>query len=417
MVAAVDYCDCTMDGRQIFGRRRTLLTLAVGLLLPTLVLTGCSVDRSGETQNLSGQVAEPTAADATTAARARASAERRFVKIDRITGKLTPTSVDASVDGTVIAQNTVSTHTMVVYGPEHTPITTIEDQITPNDYGYTPWTKPVRGGPVEAAFSPDGTSVWVTNYSTTGPGFSKPGRNSCSPSSGLDRSFLYRIDTETWEIKDIVLVGVVPKGVEVSPDGKTVLVTNWCSYDLSVIDTRTLMEIGRIPIGRYPRGIAVSPDSKRAYVAVTGAGAIVSVDLAAVRRGGQGSEVTSTLARPGRKPHGLALSPDGRTLYASVNGAGTVAKINARTGQILGTVRTGRTPGATVLSPDGTALFVVNFGSDTITRVRTKDLRVLETTEVDRNPIGVTYNAKTREVWVCSYSGSITVLADRVRSS
>jgi YVTN family beta-propeller protein len=406
-----------MDGRLIFGRRRTLLTLAVALLLPGLVLAACSGDRSGSAQNLSGKVAGTTAADATTAAaRARPSSERRFRKVDRITGELTPTSVAASADGTVLAQNTVSTHTMVVYGPDRTLVTTIEDQITPDDFGYSPWTKPVRGGPVEAAFSPDGRSVWVTNYSTSGPGFTKPGRNTCSPASGLDRSFLYRIDTTTWEIKDIVLVGVVPKGVEVTPDGKTVLVTNWCSYDLSVIDTGTLMEVARIPLGRYPRGIAVSPDSKRAYVAVTGAGSVVGVDLAAIREGRRGSAVTSTVARPGRKPHGLSLSPDGRALFVSLNGAGTVAKINTRTGQLLDTVRTGKTPGTTALSPDGTALFVVNFGSDTVSRVRTKDLRLLESTPVDRHPIGVTYNPKTREVWVCSFSGSITVLADRVRT-
>ena len=39
----------------------------------------------------------------------------------------------------------------------------------------------VQGGPVEAAFSPDGRDVYVSNYSMYGPGFAHPGDDTCSP--------------------------------------------------------------------------------------------------------------------------------------------------------------------------------------------------------------------------------------------
>ena len=75
------------------------------------------------------------------------------------------------------------------------------------------------------------------------------------------------------------IVGKVPKYVAVTPNGKYVLATNWCSYDLSVIDAATGQEVKRLPMGPYPRGIVVSPDSTTAYIAVMGTHDIARVDL------------------------------------------------------------------------------------------------------------------------------------------
>ena len=304
-----------------------------------------------------------------------------------------------------------------MYDHRHRLVRTIQDRITPSDFGYDKWDKPVRGGPVEASFSPDAKHVWISNYSTYGPGFTREGHDTCSPSSGYDRSFLYRVNTRTWTIDGAVLVGSVPKYVQASPDGRTVLVTNWCSYDLSVVDTASMRQIARIPVGRYPRGIAISPDSRRAYVAEMGGARIRSVDLEAVRSGQRGASVVKTLTQPGRAPRHLNLSPDGRRLYVTLNGEGTVAKVDTRTGKVLDRVRTGEAPRSAALSPDGTALFVVNYESGTVSRVRTRDMTVLESASVDHHPIGVTYNPRSREIWACSYVGSITVFKDAPRSS
>jgi YVTN family beta-propeller protein len=340
------------------------------------------------------------------------SAERHFEKVIRITGALTPKSVDASSTGFVVAQNMIYTHTISVYNPDHELVTTIKDRITPSEFGYKQWTKSIQGGPVEASFSPDGAHLWVSNYSMYGPGFSEEGHDTCSPTSGYDRSFLYRVDTRTWTVDGAVLVGSVPKYVQASPDGKTVLVTNWCTYDLSVIDTATMKQIARIPVGRYPRGIAITADSKRAFVAIMGSTQVKVVDLADLVAGAKGSQVVHAFATPGRAPRHLNLSPDGKLLYVTLNGEGTVAKVDTTTGKVLDRVRTGQAPRSSVLSPDGTALFVVNYESGTVSRVRTSDLKVLESRPVDHHPIGITYNPATREVWVCSYIGVINVFAD-----
>src|SRR2546422_927767 len=95
----------------------------------------------------------------------------------------------------------------------------------------------------------------------TGTGGISP-KSVASPASGYSNSFVYRIDVAKLAIDQVTEVGAVPKFVAVSPDGRYVLVANWCSYDLSVIDTATGAQVKRLPIGRYPRGIAIDPTSR-----------------------------------------------------------------------------------------------------------------------------------------------------------
>ena len=411
-------------------RHRTRAAAALAALAAAAGLAGCSGDGGpspGASAGLAAASPPPSARPATVAATAPPatpapaddgppSASRRLARVTRLTGSLTPKSVVASPTGHVVANNMIYTHTVSVFDREHELVTTLRDRVTPARFGFDRFAKPVRGGPVEAAFSPDGEHLWVSNYSMYGPGFSHPGDDVCSPSSGVDRSFLYRVDTASWRVDGLVRVGAVPKFVAATPDGRTVLVTNWCTYDLSVVDTGTLKEVGRVPMGgSYPRGIAVTPDSATAYVAVMGERDVVRVDVAGIRAGKPDGDVVESFSQPGAGPRHLNLSPDGRYLYVTVNDDGLVAKVDTRSGRVLKRVSTGREPRSATLSPDGTALFVVNYESDTVSRVRTRDLKVLESKAVDHHPIGITYNPATDEVWVCSYVGSITVFADKAR--
>ena len=358
--------------------------------------------------------APPTAQPILEAVPEPASAERRFERVERITGGLTPKSVVASGDGLVVAQNMIYTHTVSAYSSDADLLQTIDDAVRPSDFGYEEWDGVVRGGPVEAAFSPDRRWLWVSNYSMYGPGFRRQGDDTCSPDMAIDDSFLYRVDTQTLEIDDIVLVGAVPKYVDVTPDGRYVLVTNWCTWDLSIVDARAAggpAEVARVEIGRYPRGIAVSPDSTTAYVAVMGGSHLAVVDIAAAVGGGGG--VTEKI-QVGTGPRHVNISPDGQTLYVTLNHEGRVAKVDVPRGEVLEKVPTGRAPRTAVLSPDGTALFVVNYESDSVSRLRTSDMEVVETVDVDHHPIGITYDDHRDRVWVASYVGSLTVFADAV---
>jgi YVTN family beta-propeller protein len=107
------------------------------------------------------------------------------------------------------------------------------------------------------------------------------------------------------------------------------------------------------------------------------------------------------------------LSPDGRWLYATLNGAGRVVKIDTRSGGIATSVATGTEPRSMAISTDGQSLYVVNYESSSVSKLRASDLSVLQTVATAQHPIGITYDARTGDVWVACYVGVIEVFHDR----
>jgi YVTN family beta-propeller protein len=332
------------------------------------------------------------------------SDERTLAVHTEIGGDISPKSVVASPRGLFLAQNMMYRHTITVYDRDHELVATIADTVNPASFGLSGPDADVRGAPVEAAFTPDGRYAYVSNYAMYGPGYDRPGTDTCSPADGYDDSTLYRVDLEALAIDQVIPVGSVPKYVAVTPDGSTVLVTNWCSYDLSIVDVATGTEVERLDLGRYPRGIAVTPDSATAYIAVMGAFDVLVLDLE--------DRSLDRLAGIGRSPRHLVLSPDGETLYATLNGEGVVARIDLTSEEVT-KITTGQAPRSMDIAADGRSLYVVNYFSDTVSKVRTADMSVLQTIDVADKPIGITYDHGTGRVWVASYSGVLTILDDR----
>jgi YVTN family beta-propeller protein len=325
--------------------------------------------------------------------------------VQSIGGTISPKSVVASGAGLVFAQNMMYQHTMTVYSSAGGLVTTIPDSVDLAAFGVAGHPGMSRGAPVEAAFSPDGRDVYVSNYSMYGVGFGPEGTDTCSPASGYNDSYLYRVDVKRLVVDQVIKVGPVPKYVAITPDGRYVLVSNWCGYNLSVIDRRTAREVVRIPLGPYPRGIAITPDSRTAYVAVMGTSNIAAIDLRTF--------AVSWMYGVGSGPRHVVLSPDGRYLYATLNGAGSIAKIDLTTRTVVGRVSTGINPRSMAISSDGTALYVVNYGSDTVSKLRASDLTLLQTIGTLHHPIGITYDRATDSVWVACYVGRILVFSDR----
>jgi YVTN family beta-propeller protein len=326
-----------------------------------------------------------------------------------ISGHISPKSVDASDTGLVFAQNMMYTHTVTVYNSAGSLLRTIPDTVDMSRFGLPGHPGITHGAPVEAAFTPDAKHVYVSNYSMYGSGFGPEGNDTCTPASaraaGDTNSYVYRINTATLTIDQVIAVGVVPKFLTVTPNGRYLLVANWCSYDLSVVNIAQAKEVARVPIGPYPRGLAVSPDSSTAYVAVMGSDTVVKVNLSTLT-------VEGSFA-VGANPRHLVIDPHGRYLYASLNGPGDVVKVDLSNDSVVGTAHTGDACRSLAISADGRSLYVVNYFSNTVTKLRASDLGALQAVGTGVHPIGISYDAATGNVWVAVYSGQILVFADR----
>ncbi len=332
-------------------------------------------------------------------------ADRKMRLIKTITGDIAPKSVRASNTGVVSAHNMMYRHSVTIYDAQTMELkVTVPDTVKLSDFGFSRFTSPVKGAPVEGAYSPDGQYLYVTNYAMYGKGFNREGTDICSPSDGYDRAFLYRINLTSFKIDQVYKVGVVPKVVEASNDGRFVLVSNWCSYDLSIISTEEGKVIKTIPIGAYPRGIAISSDSRFGYVAQMGGSVIHRIDL---------SDFSTKRISIGSNPRALQLSADDSILYATLNSSGQVVALDLATRKVTNRVTTGRAARSLSLSEDGTALFVVNYSSGTMAKVRTDNFKVTQTIKVCNRPIGISYENTFDRTWVACYGGAIKVFENR----
>ncbi len=332
------------------------------------------------------------------------SSQRRLVDAFTVTNDdLQPKSIVASGDGLFFAQNMMYRHNVLVFDRAGQLVAKIPDQVDLAAYGVTDGPT-VQGSPVEAAFMPDGNSVFVSNYKMYGPGYNPVADDNCDRGS-WDDSFVYRIDTRTFAITHVIATGAVPKFMRVTPDGSRLLVSNWCGFDVSIIDTATNTEITRIDVGRHPRGIAITEDSKRAYVTVMGESKIDVIDL-------NSNSVVGTVPEAGYTPRHLVLSPGGTYLYVSNNLANQIRKIDLRSGTVVGTAATGVEPRTMAISDDGESLYVVNYEDGTVSKVRTSDMEILQTERSGTHTVGITYDAATRQVWVANYTGSLHVFID-----
>lgn len=332
------------------------------------------------------------------------SANTKMKLVTTITGDIAPKSVRSSSNGLVSAHNMMYRHSVTVYdGTDLTLIKTIPDRVELKGLGFKGYSGLHRGAPVEGAFSPDNAYLYVTNYAMYGAGFKREGTDVCKPADGYDRSFLYRISTLTWEIDAAYRVGVVPKVVDVSPDNKYVLVSNWCSYDLSVISLAAQKVIKTIPIGAYPRGITISRDSKFAFVAQMGGSVVHKITLGTWER---------EILNVGSNPRAIVLSPDNTILYASLNAAGRVVAYDLAKGKVIRSVKTGAAARSLDISEDGSALYVVNYQSNTLVKLNADTFELIQRLRPCNEPIGVTYEPLNKRVWVACYGGAIKVFND-----
>jgi DNA-binding beta-propeller fold protein YncE len=189
----------------------------------------------------------------------------------------------------------------------------------------------VGGQPVEVAVAPDGRLAAVTT------GFwEKPGLAIVDLASGTVRA---RID-----------VGPAPFDVAFASAGRTLVVSGGEQEGgVYVVDVARLAVVAQAPVGIVPRGLAVTPDGRSAWLACNGEDRVVRVDA----RTGRIERSRRTPALPDR----LAVSPDARRLLVSHGGrdASEVSEIVISSGRLIRHAA-GRLPSGVAWSRGGARL-------------------------------------------------------------
>lgn len=200
--------------------------------------------------------------------------------------------------------------------------------------------------PEGVAISPDGKSVYVT--------------------STADRD-VWQYDVGAGGALSPKTVATAPDGlpsprpIAISPDGKSVYVGNVgdgtpggssvSQYDVGAGGLLSPKTPSSVATAEGTAGIAVSPDGKSVYVTNTSFGVISQYDVGA---GGGLSPKTPTTVPAGSGPFGIAVNPDGRSVYAA-NEGGTVSQYDIGAGGLL----SAKTPTSVAAGTQPTGIAVV----------------------------------------------------------
>jgi DNA-binding beta-propeller fold protein YncE len=302
------------------------------------------------------------------------------------------------------------------------------------------------GKPVESAFSHGGRYLWIPYYRRS---FDK---------KAVYASAIGIIDTHTHSLVRVMQTGPIAKYALASPDNKILAVSNWGDNTVSLIaiggeDPKKFRHLAR-PFVEKPldlkkvsenrdkdcgfclRGLEFSPDSKTVFVTRMGGGGIAAFDLTQPKK----PKYLGTLKGVEPNPRDLLLSPDGKWMYSSCNSSGFVSRmpyeklvqeLRAANGQTverkrkeLGVERSFVGLGARSirLSPDGAYLYVsVNQASELVA-VRTSDMRVIARAPSDSYPVGLGISPDGSRLWVTAQArggvggNSVTVYSVQKRA-
>ncbi len=151
--------------------------------------------------------------------------------------------------------------------------------------------------------------------------------------------------------------GQDPESFDISPDGTKVYVSNEDAAEMSVLDLTSGTITARVKVGEEPEAVTLTPDGRFAYVGCEATNEVVAVDTAANKVAGR--------VKTGPRPRGIAFTPDGKTAFVGNENGASITVIDAATHKAVATIEIPPTAGApaaprpmgAAITPDGRQLF------------------------------------------------------------
>jgi YVTN family beta-propeller protein len=190
--------------------------------------------------------------------------------------------------------------------------------------------------------SPDGRTLYVTD---------------------LFLMTLSAIDLNTGQVQAAVSLPAEPYSVLTSPDGGSLYVSLWGGSRVQVYDAASFRLTMEMNTSERPNALALSSDGKRLFVACGGDSSVWSFDTASGQPIEQISTALYPLAPKTSTPNALSLSPDGNTLLvanADNNAVAVVDVSNSARGLVNGFIPTSWYPTGVLFSRDGRQIFILS---------------------------------------------------------
>lgn len=308
--------------------------------------------------------------------------------------------------------------TVVVVNQQSDSVTLIDLQ-TMEAYRHVP----VVGGPHEAAASPDGRSVVVTNYNKAGAGPQKALSVIALPGGEVVKTIdlgEYRAPHDVRWVDDsrvvvtseanqaLLLVNVESGAIErvfrteagvshmlaLSADRTRLYCSNMRDGSVSAFDFQTGRKIKDIPTGKECEGVGVTPDGRWVWAGNRAEDTISVIDT-------QTLEVTKRIPSPGF-PYRVQFTPDGRFALIPHAQASSLVIADVATQALVKSIPLGMTKvdkpstAGVFPHPDNRHAFVTVRNDNSMLVLDLSSGETLARVEVQNSPDGVTYSAVQR---------------------
>jgi len=220
------------------------------------------------------------------------------------------------------------------------------------------------------------------------------------------------IDLKTMTAYRHVAVVGGPHEAAVSPDGRTVVVTNYNKQGvgqqktLSVLALPSGDTVKTIDLGEYRAPHDVRwVDATRVVVTVEGSQALLLVNVTS-------GAIERVFRTEAGVSHMLALSTDRTRLYCSNMRDGSVSAFDFQTGQKIKDVKTGKECEGVGVTPDGRWVWAGNRAEDTISIIDTRTLEVTKRIPSPGFPYRVQFTPDGKFALIPHANASSLVVAD-----
>ena len=228
------------------------------------------------------------------------------------------------------------------------------------------------------------------------------------------------IDLNTMEtVREIDNKGGTPRGIGITPDGKTLIIANKDEGNISILNAETGELIQHVEIGVNPEFVRVvgqtayvsfEPSSKGGPPPKPGEEVIEEEDddeeevparisIVDIAQGKVTKEVVG-----GPETEGIEFSHDGSKLIITNEEDDTVTVHDLATGELVKTISTeelGKRPRGIKAAPDGSAyLATLEFGNNFV--VMDSEFNVVRTVNTGEAPYGIAYNRDGSLIYVAA---------------
>src|SRR4051812_36516545 len=260
----------------------------------------------------------------------------------------------------------------------------------------------------------------------------------CAPAQAIDAYKVYVSDEISGDVTVIngathvveatFPVGKRPRGIHLSPDGRTLYVATSGSPRLgpgadaerardtkadksadgiAVVDLASRRVVRRISVGSDPEEFAISPDGTRLIVSNEDEAQASCWDLAT------GKKLFATPVSP--EPEGVAIHPNGREIYITCEERGDIFVLNAERGTPIAQFHLRGRPRSVSFARNGERAFIPAEGEAEVSVVDTAAHRVITAIKIegaDVRPMGSVASRNGREVFISTGRGNLVAVID-----